>query len=156
MEENWFMPMLYSGGGSMEATQSVNVQRLQTGFVDVRSMGYPQSQNPDKTGINPVQSLDQIDLRTRDQVESKKQDAQKQAKKAEQVMPAMLKDLESKINLMQAVGLEFSHHEESGKMIVRVVEKGTGKVIREIPSEEFLDLSARMDHMIGLLFDKKV
>jgi flagellar protein FlaG len=139
----------------MEATQSLKVQRFQTGFVDVKSMGYPASQHPDKSGINPVQTLDQIDLRTRDQIEKKVQDQQKQAKNTEQAMPAMLKSLESKINQMQEVGLEFSQYKDSGKMIVRVVEKGTHKVIREIPSEEFLDLVEKMDQMIGILFDKK-
>jgi uncharacterized FlaG/YvyC family protein len=140
----------------MEATQSLNVQRLQTGFVDVRPMGYPASQNPENPGINPVQSPDQIDLRTRDQIDSKNQEQQKQAKSEVLAMPAMLKDLETKINQMQDVGLEFTRHKDSGKIIVRVVEKGTKKVIREIPSEAFLDLAAKMDQMIGILFDKKV
>ncbi len=140
----------------MEATESLKVQRFQTGFVDVKSMGYPASQNSEKSGIDPVQNLDQIDLRTRDQIDAKSQDQQKQAKSAELAMPAMLKDLESKINQMQDVGLEFSQYKDSGKMIVRVVEKGTNKVIREIPSEEFLDLVEKMDQMIGILFDKKV
>jgi flagellar protein FlaG len=140
----------------MEATESLKVQRFQTGFVDVKSMGYPTSQNSEKSGIDPVQSLDQIDLRTRDQIDSKKQDQQQQAKNTEQAMPAMLRDLESKINKMQAVGLEFSQYKESGKMIVKVVEKGTNKVIREIPSEDFLNLVEKMDQMIGILFDKKV
>lgn len=140
----------------MEATQSLKVQRFQTGFVDVKSMGYPASQNPEKSGINPVQNLDQIDLRNRDQIDSKNQDQQKQEKSTELAMPAMLKDLESKINLMHDVGLEFSQYKDSGKMIVRVVEKGTNRVIREIPSEAFLDLVEKMDQMIGILFDKKV
>jgi flagellar protein FlaG len=140
----------------MEATQSLKMQRFLTGFVDVKSMGYPASQNPEKSGINPVQALDQIDLRTRDQIDSKKQDQQKQTKSAEMAMPAMLKDLEIKINKMHEVGLEFSQYKDSGKMIVRVVEKGTDRVIREIPSEEFLDLVEKMDQMIGILFDKKV
>ena len=140
----------------MEATQSLTVQRFQTGFVDIRSMGYPASQNSEKSGVNPVQSLDQIDLRTRDQIDLKAQDQQKQAKNAEQAMPAMLKDLESKINQMHDVGLQFSQYKDSDKIIVRVVEKGTNKVIREIPSEEFLDLVEKMNQMIGILFDKKV
>ena len=140
----------------MEATQSLKVQRFQTGFVDVKFMGYPASQSSDKSGIKPVQNLDQIDLRTRDQIDAIKPDQQKQAKSAEQAMPAMLKDLESKINQMQDVGLEFSQYKDSGKMIVRVIERGSNKVIREIPSEEFLDLVAKMDQMIGILFDKKV
>jgi flagellar protein FlaG len=124
--------------------------------VDVKSMGYPASQNPEKSGINPVQALDQIDLRIRDQIVSKNQNQQKQEKSAEMAMPAMLKDMESKINQMHEVGLEFSQYKDSGKIIVRVVEKGTDKVIREIPSEEFLELVEKMDQMIGILFDKKV
>ncbi|MBI5590622.1 MAG: flagellar protein FlaG [Deltaproteobacteria bacterium] len=140
----------------METTQSLKVQRFQTGFVDIKSMGYLASQNPEKAGIDPVQNLDQIDLRTRDQIDTKNQDQQKQTQNAEQAMPAMLKDLETKINQMQEVGLEFSQYKDSGKMIVKVVEKGTNKVIREIPSEEFLNLVEKMDQMIGILFDKKV
>ena len=140
----------------MEATQSLKVQRFQTGFVDVKSIGYPASQNPEKSGINPVQAPDQIDLRTRDQIDSKNQEQQKQAKNVEQAMPALLMDLGNKIKKIMEVGLEFSPYKDSGKMIVRVVEKGTGRVIREIPSEEFLDLVEKMDKMIGILFDKKV
>ncbi len=139
----------------MEAAQSLKVQRFQTGFMDVKSMGYPASQNSEKSGIKPVQNLDQIDLRTRDQIDAKNQDQQKQEQNTEQTMPAMLKELESKINQMQEVGLEFSQFKDSGKMIVKVVERGTNKVIREIPSEEFLNLVEKMDQMIGILFDKK-
>jgi|GEM_PF-1036737 len=139
----------------MEVTQSLKVQRFQTGFVDVKSMGYPESQTPEKSEVKPIQNLDQVDLRTRDQIDSQNQDQQK-AKGAEQALPAMLKDLESKINKMQEVGMVFSQYKDSGKMIVKVVERGTNKVIREIPSEEFLNLVEKMDQMIGILFDKKV
>jgi len=138
----------------MEVTQSLKVQRFQTGFVDVKSMGYPESQTPEKSEVKPIQNLDQVDLRTRDQIDSQNQDQQK-VKGAEQALPAMLKDLESKINKMQEVGMVFSQYKDSGKMIIKVVERGTNKVIREIPSEEFLNLVEKMDQMIGILFDKK-
>lgn len=140
----------------MEAMPSLKVLKFQTGFVDVKSMGYPASQNPEKSGIKPIQNLDQIDLRTRDQIDAKAQDQQKQAKSTEQAIPAILKDLESKINQMQEVGLEFSQYKNSGKMIVKVVEKGTQKIIREIPTEEFMALVEKMNQMIGILYDKKV
>ena len=140
----------------MEVTQSLKVQRFQTGFVDVKSMGYPESQAPEQSEVKPVQNLDQVDLRTRDQIDSQNLDQQKQAKGTEQALPTMLKDLESKINKMQEVGMVFSQYKDSGKMIVKVIERGTDKVIREIPSEEFLNLVEKMDQMIGILFDKKV
>jgi len=157
----------------MEATQSLKVQRFQTGYVDVTSLGYIPSQNTDKSGVNPVQSSDQVDLKSRDQVgarnqgrldsniqdqiESKIQDKQnKDDKKTQEGLPNLLKDMESKINQMQEVGLQFSEYKDSGRLIVKVVEKGTNKVIREIPSEEFMQLVEKMDQMIGILYDKKV
>lgn len=140
----------------MEATQSVSVQRLQAGFVDVKSFGYPESQNPQKSGVVPVQSADQIDLRTRDQVDAKKQEQQqKHAKNSEDIFPSLMQEIENKINQMQEIGLEFTRHKDSGRTIIKVVEKGSNKVIREIPSEEFLDLVVKMDQMIGILYDKK-
>jgi flagellar protein FlaG len=156
----------------MEATQSLKVQRFQTGYVDITSMGNPTSSASDKSGVNPVQSSDQVDLKTRDQIGSKNQerldekikdqidekirDQQKPSESNKDAMPDLLKALENKVNLMQEVGLQFSQYKDSGKIIIKVVEKGTDKVIREIPSEEFLDFVEKMDQMIGILFDKKV
>ena len=37
-----------------------------------------------------------------------------------------------------------------------VIEKETGEIIREIPSGEFLNLSAKLEEMFGILFDRKV
>ena len=157
----------------MEATQSLKVQRFQTGYVDVTSLGYLPSQSPEKSGVSPVQSSDQVDLKNRDQIDSKSQksiDAKikdqidkkieekqgKEDKDSKDALPNLLKDMEDKINQMQEVGLQFSEYKDSGKIIVKVIEKGTNKVIREIPSEEFMQLVERMDQMIGILYDKKV
>ncbi|MGD9974832.1 MAG: flagellar protein FlaG, partial [Desulfatirhabdiaceae bacterium] len=54
---------------------------------------------------------------------------------------------------MNQVGLKFTQHKESGRIMIRVVESGTDKVIREIPEESFLDLVAKMEQMVGILFD---
>jgi flagellar protein FlaG len=47
-------------------------------------------------------------------------------------------------------------HEETGRTMVNVKEQETGKLIRQIPPEQLLDLAAKIDEMIGILFDKKV
>jgi flagellar protein FlaG len=60
------------------------------------------------------------------------------------------------IRMMRDVGLHFSVHETTGRTVVRVVDKETEKLIREIPPEEFLNLAAKLDEMIGIIFDKKV
>ncbi len=40
-------------------------------------------------------------------------------------------------------------------MMVTVVDESNGKVVREIPSHEILDLAAKMDEMVGMIFDQK-
>lgn len=65
-------------------------------------------------------------------------------------------DLRNKMQALNNVDLNFSVHSASGKIMVTVVNEDTGKVIREIPSRELLDLAAKLEEFIGLIFDKKV
>lgn len=51
--------------------------------------------------------------------------------------------------------MEFAVHKETGRLMVNVVDKDTQKVIKTIPPEEFLDLAARIDEMVGLFLDKR-
>ncbi|UCH01215.1 MAG: flagellar protein FlaG, partial [Deltaproteobacteria bacterium] len=37
----------------------------------------------------------------------------------------------------------------------RVMEGSTGEVIREIPPVEILNLAAKLDEMVGLIFDQR-
>ena len=53
------------------------------------------------------------------------------------------------------IGLNFTVHEATGRIIVSVTDKETGDVIREIPQEEVLNLMAKLDEMMGIIFDKK-
>lgn len=64
-------------------------------------------------------------------------------------------DVQANLKAMHAVALNFSVHESSGRMVVTVADKETGKIIREIPSGEFLNLSANLEEMFGILFDRK-
>ncbi|MGB9792738.1 MAG: flagellar protein FlaG [Thermacetogeniaceae bacterium] len=52
--------------------------------------------------------------------------------------------------------LSFTFHKETKSLIVKVIDPDTNKVIREIPPEELLELAARIQEMIGILFDKRV
>jgi flagellar protein FlaG len=54
------------------------------------------------------------------------------------------------------VGLQFSVFEETGQTVVRVVDKDTGELVRQIPTKELLELAARLEDMMGILFDKQV
>ncbi|SFL23056.1 flagellar protein FlaG [Halanaerobium salsuginis] len=53
-------------------------------------------------------------------------------------------------------GLSFQIHEDTEKMMVKVVDLNTDEVIKELPPEEMLDLQARIHEMVGILIDEKV
>lgn len=57
--------------------------------------------------------------------------------------------------------LEFSIHEETNRVMVRVLDRSEAvleeeKVIREIPPEKLLDLVAEIKKLIGILIDCRV
>lgn len=53
------------------------------------------------------------------------------------------------------VSIQFEAHEVMNEMIVRIIDKSTKEVIREIPSKKILDMVANMLEMAGLLVDEK-
>jgi flagellar protein FlaG len=73
-----------------------------------------------------------------------------------QVTEEMLEELEQDIQTMHNVGLKFSKHNDSGRTMIKVMDKENDQVIREIPAEDVLNLAVKIDEMIGILFDKEV
>ena len=67
----------------------------------------------------------------------------------------MAADVKKNLNIMHNVDLRFSVHKASGQIMVTVIDESTGKVVREIPQSEILELAAKMDEMVGMIFDKK-
>ena len=53
------------------------------------------------------------------------------------------------------VGINFVKHEQTGEMMVQVVDKRTGEVIREIPPKKILDALAVIWKNAGICVDKK-
>ncbi len=52
--------------------------------------------------------------------------------------------------------LKFSFNRALNQMIVKVIDKETDKVIKEIPPEELQRLHIRMKETLGILFDEKI
>ena len=67
----------------------------------------------------------------------------------------LVADAQRNLNIMHDKNLNFSVHHASGHIMVTVTDENTGEVIREIPSSELLNLAARLDEMVGILFDRK-
>lgn len=52
--------------------------------------------------------------------------------------------------------LEISIHEKTHELMVKVLNKDTGELIREVPSEKTLNLVANMMEIAGILIDERV
>ena len=50
---------------------------------------------------------------------------------------------------------EYSIHEKTKEIMVKVIDKETKKVIREFPPENILDMVAKMWEMAGLIVDER-
>nr|WP_229729972.1 flagellar protein FlaG [Paenibacillus silvae] len=51
--------------------------------------------------------------------------------------------------------LEFSVHKDTHAIMIKVLNKETGELIREVPPEKILDVAAKMMEFVGLLVDQK-
>ena len=50
---------------------------------------------------------------------------------------------------------EFSYHEETKRVSIKVIDTETEEVIREIPPEETLEMLSKMWELAGLMVDEK-
>lgn len=52
------------------------------------------------------------------------------------------------------VSLNFEVNEDAKRIVVSVVNSETEEVVRQIPPQEVLDLAARLNEMVGVLFNE--
>lgn len=52
--------------------------------------------------------------------------------------------------------LDFELHEGTNRTMVKVINRETEEIIREIPPEEILNLVEKMTELVGLMMDKRV
>ena len=53
-------------------------------------------------------------------------------------------------------GLEFSVDTDSGRDVIKVIDKSSGDLVKQYPSEEVLSLVAKLSDMVGGLVDIKI
>jgi flagellar protein FlaG len=53
-------------------------------------------------------------------------------------------------------GLEFTVDKDSGRDVIKVIDKNSGELVKQYPSEEVLTLVAKLSEMIGSFVDAKV
>ena len=63
-----------------------------------------------------------------------------------------VEDINKKANNSEAI---FGIHEATNRVMIKIVDKNTKKVIKELPPEKTLDMIAKVWELAGLMIDEK-
>ena len=113
------------------------------------------AQRQDQSGaLAPAESLqdNQQDEKMGVQ-ETVEANAQKKEEPNEEDMQQMMKELNELMSRINC-NLEFSYHKEVNVMSVKMIDKATNEVIKELPPEEMIDNMIQAKDWIGAFLDK--
>ena len=65
----------------------------------------------------------------------------------------LIRELEAKLPTTASKGLRFQMDETLNRPIVSVVDKESGQILRQLPTEEVVRAARNIDYMRGILFD---
>jgi flagellar protein FlaG len=116
-------------------------------MIDIKPINMPEKNPVPVAQTQPATQKGPAALKGRDAQAGKEPDLAE--------LKELVADVQKNIHWIADVDLQFSVHESSGKVMVTVRDKSTGEVVREIPPSEFLDLSVRIEQMIGLIFNEQ-
>lgn len=95
---------------------------------------------------------------TRKNESSKTLSSSQNAQSKEEITSEKLKqttdDLNSQMEMLKT-NVRFAFSDDINALFVQVTEKDTGRVIRQIPSEEAIKIASYFKNAVGLLFDKE-
>ena len=107
----------------------------------------PQVQRVEDTGN--AQKFNQAEEQE-DPLKAREEEQEQMDEKTVSYMTEELNELMSKINC----NLEFQYHKEVNMMSVRMLDKKTHEVIKEVPPEEMLEQMAKAREWLGAFLDK--
>ncbi|WP_373230789.1 flagellar protein FlaG [Cohnella sp.] len=135
-------------------------------------MNVQTTNNASQTPIQPVQpskplkqtyqppagSQDSISKQVQVRTGKELQKAEDQGTKISVGQEQLVRAIDRAIRALEgpSTSFEMKVHEQTNTIMVKVINKDTGEVIREIPPEKTLDLVAKMMEFAGILIDERV
>ena len=133
--------------------QTVKTQTVTPVNTDVS--GDVQSVNVDNTTASVVKTQPEKEQDGSEETGSQQQAANGQQN---QPMPDQLKkaiaEMNKKINNTNQEAV-FGVHEQTNRVMIKIVDKETKEVVKEFPPEKTLDMIAKLWEMAGILVDEK-
>lgn len=142
---------------AIEPISSVMTFQAQ-GSVVQKPQASAEAQKPESSSVNNTEAVEYVD-KTTSVVENAKEKGQSnngeqgmdQQAYHEKVRKAV-EALNKKMSNSEAV---FGIHEDTNRVTIKIVDKSTKEVIKELPPEKTLDMIARVWEMAGILIDEK-
>ena len=149
-----------SVSGATQPIQSTGATGARTpSSSEIRPNGLPPPGNrTDAIQGNAARSANRLDSSQPGRTDDAKTDPSQGVSADDKAMVEKLTEAVDKINEMMQQGkqmLTFQLDDDSGRMVVRVIDAQTDEVVRQIPSEETLNFAKYVDGLAGLIFNKK-
>lgn len=126
--------------------------------MDVNGINKPNPEIFNQSSATPKQEIESKSIEKVEGFQSAEKPMAEMQRENKEKNEEKLKEAVDKINKTAVIfdrSLRFQVHEATHRTMVSVVDIVQDKVIRQIPEEEVLDLVAKMQDYIGLIFDKK-
>ena len=113
-----------------------------------------QTVNVDETTAAVTQTQAQDEKSSSDGSTSQQQQAAKNAQAAPDQLKKMIEEMNKKINNSNEIAM-FGIHEDTNRIMIKIMDKDTKEVIKEFPPEKTLDMIAKIWEMAGILVDER-
>jgi flagellar protein FlaG len=135
--------------GTMTAMQVQNTVKVQP--VDTSN-----SQNTDVISENSAtpkldETTAEVAKASKSSEDNKDYNGQKQKEPDLEQIKKAVEDINKKINTEAVFGI----HEDTNRVTIKLVDRDTKKIIKELPPEKTLDMIAKVWEMAGILVDEK-
>ncbi len=112
---------------------------------------------PVKAEVAPAAEVT-MEKQENDYAQDTNEQGRMEVENAKEVSPEKVKKAVSEINQKikpTHTSCQFSYHEETNRISIKVINDDTDEVIREIPPEKTLDMIAKTLELEGILVDEK-
>jgi flagellar protein FlaG len=105
--------------------------------------------------IKPVKETEAAVFRKEDKQDSRNKKSEGPAELDPGAVRKMAEKTQAYLDDLR-IKLDFEVYEETGDMVIRIFNRETEELLREIPPEDLLELHQKVAELRGVLFDEKV
>lgn len=101
-----------------------------------------------------ITTVEKRQVTDNDMINTKNISKEENNKYNDEDMKILSEEVNNNISLLNSK-LKFSYDQETKFFYVSIIDKDTDEIIRQIPSEEMIQLAKNMKEFVGIIFDEK-